>query len=193
MGREFELKFGATPEQQETILKDLGAFSSLSMETTYFDTPDGSLSQRQITLRRRLENGVSVCTVKTPEANGARGEWELQWQDITTAVPELCKLGCPEEVLTLTKPGLTEVCGARFTRLYKPLSVEGTVVELALDRGVLLGGGREIPLREVEVELKTGSEEAAAAFAQSLAKKYGLRPEKKSKFRRALALAKEEI
>ena len=32
---------------------------------------------------------------------------------------------------------------------------------------------------------------AAAAYAKSLAAKYGLRPEKKSKFRRALELAAE--
>ena len=192
MGREFELKFAAAPEQQEKILKDLGDFSSLSMETTYYDTPDGSLSQRRITLRRRLENGVSVCTIKTPASGGARGEWELQWPDITTAVPELCKLGCPVEVLALTQPGLVEVCGARFTRLYKQLSTEGAMVELALDRGSLLGGGREIPLCEVEVELKEGAEDAAVTFAQTLAQQYGLRPEEKSKFRRALALAKEE-
>jgi len=95
-------------------------------------------------------------------------------------------------VCVLTKQGLVEVCGARFTRLYKQLSVEGAVVELALDRGTLLGGGRELPLCEVEVELKAGTEDAAAAFAQTLAQKYGLQPEKRSKFRRALALAKEE-
>lgn len=189
MGREFELKFAALPEQQEKILGDYGTFSAISMETTYYDTPDGSLSQRRITLRRRMENGVSVCTVKTPGSEGARGEWELQWEDITTALPELCKLGCPEEVLSLTKQGLVEVCGARFTRLCNQISVEAAVVELALDRGVLLGGGKQMALCEVEVELKEGKEEAAVNFAQTLARQYGLVPEKDSKFRRALALA----
>ena len=65
-------------------------------------------------------------------------------------------------------------------------------MELALDRGVLLGGGREVALCEVEVELKDGQPEAAVAFAQELAEKFGLRPEQKSKFRRALALAEGE-
>ena len=70
--------------------------------------------------------------------------------------------------------------------------VDGAVVEIALDRGVLLGGGREVPLCEVEVELKAGQPEAAVAFAENLAEEFGLRPERKSKFRRALALAEGE-
>ena len=56
----------------------------------------------------------------------------------------------------------------------------------------MLGGGQEIPLCEVEVELKSGDPETAVAFATALAQRFGLEPEKKSKFRRALALAKGE-
>ena len=62
-------------------------------------------------------------------------------------------------------------------------------MELALDEGFLLGGSRDLPLCEVEVELKAGSEDAAAAFALELAQEYGLRPETRSKIARAMALA----
>ena len=41
---------------------------------------------------------------------------------------------------------------------------------------------------EVEVELKSGSDEAATAFAKALATKYRLIPESRSKYKRALAL-----
>ena len=51
------------------------------------------------------------------------------------------------------------------------------------------GGSRELPFGEMEVELKEGPEEAALRFAEELAAKYGLMPEKKSKFARAKALA----
>ena len=61
MGKEFELKFKATPEKQEEIAKDFAPFSAISMETTYYDTKDRALAQRKMTLRRRLENGISVC------------------------------------------------------------------------------------------------------------------------------------
>ena len=65
-------------------------------------------------------------------------------------------------------------------------------MELALDEGFLLGGGKEQPLCEVEVELKAGSEDAAADFAMTLAQEYGLRPETRSKIARAMALAATE-
>ena len=191
MGREFELKFRATPEQQEAILSLYGDFSTITMETTYYDTPNGSLSARNITLRQRLENGNAVCTVKTQLDGVGRGEWETNHQRIEDAIPVLCKLGCTEDLIALTAPGLVRVCGARFTRQCKTLAVEGSTVELALDRGILLGGGRELPLCEVEVELKEGREDDALLFAQILAAKYGLQQETKSKFRRALDLAKE--
>ena len=55
-----------------------------------------------------------------------------------------------------------------------------------------MGGGKEIPLCEVEVELKEGTVEMTRSYALMLAAIYGLTPEKGSKFRRALALAKEE-
>jgi inorganic triphosphatase YgiF len=64
-------------------------------------------------------------------------------------------------------------------------------VEIALDLGVLRGGEKEIPLCEVEVELKSGSQDAAVAFAEALAEKYALVPEPKSKFARAAALSLE--
>ena len=189
MGREFELKYRATPEQIAGIRKIAGEYREITMETTYYDTPGRKLSSLRWTLRRRFENGISVCTMKTPAADGGRGEWELEWPDITTAVPELCKLGAPRELLDLTAEGLEEVCGARFTRQAALLTRPDCTVELALDQGVLLGGGREIPLCEVEVELKAGSEAAAIAFAETLANACGLRPESRSKYRRALALA----
>ena len=63
---------------------------------------------------------------------------------------------------------------------------------LALDEGCLTGGGREMPLLEVEVEVKSGSEEAATTFARQLAEEYGLTVERKSKYRRALGLARGE-
>jgi len=192
MGAEFELKYAATPVQQEAILKDLGGFAPITMETTYYDTADGALADRRITLRRRLENGVSVCTVKTPETDNVRGEWETECEDIRSAIPVLCKLGCPIDLPMLARDGLVQICGARFNRLAKTVELANSEVEIAVDRGVLFGGSREADLCEVEVELKSGSREEAEVYAAALAEKYGLVPEAKSKFRRALALTRGE-
>lgn len=192
MGREFELKYRANDRQISEIREKFGAFTPISMETIYYDNPSGMLGNMRWTLRRRLENGTSVCAVKTPSSGSGRGEWEVQSDDIVQAVPLLCKLGCPQALLSLVKPGLVEVCAARFTRLAATVSAEGCTVEIALDRGHLLGGGKELPFAEVEIELKEGSEEAAVAFAKALAAEFSLTLEPFSKYRRALLLAKSK-
>lgn len=191
MGIEFELKYRATQAQQAALLARFGAEArTVAMETTYYDTPDRLLSARHVTLRRRMENDVSVCTVKTPAGTAGRGEWECLCGDIRTAVPELCKLGAPEYVLLLTAAGIEPVCGARFTRRAMEITAADFTAELALDSGVLLGGGREEALCEVELELKSGDRHAMTAFMGALAAQYGLIPEAHSKFRRAQALTR---
>ena len=189
MGREFELKFRADSEKIAAIREHFGDFTPISMETTYYDTQDRTLGKLHWTLRRRLENGVSVCTVKTPAPGGGRGEWEVRCGDIREGIPVLCNLGAPKELKRYTKEGVLPICGAKFIRLAKTIPVEGCTVELALDTGCLLGGGQELPFAEVEVEVKSGSEAAAAAFAQSLAGEFCLVPEEASKYKRALTLA----
>ena len=191
MGREFELKYRANEEKIRAIREKFGEFTPISMETTYYDTAQHTLGRLRWTLRRRLENGVSVCTVKTPASGGGRGEWETECEDIFAGIPVLCNLGAPKELEMHTKEGVLPICGAKFTRLAKSVSLEKCTVELALDRGCLLGGGKEQPFAEVEVELKSGSEAAAVAFAEELAAEFGLIPEALSKFKRALSLATE--
>ena len=189
MGREFELKYAADAASMAAAEKDFPDGKIYRMETTYYDVPSRTLSRRHWTLRRRLENGISVCTLKTPCLDGGRGEWETECADLLDAVPALISLGAPGELAALTAEGVLPICGAQFTRRAVTLEWGDSVLELAMDQGTLLGGGREQPLREIEVELKQGSDEAAIAFGQLLAARYGLHPEKKSKFRRAKDLA----
>ena len=190
MGIEFELKYRATPEIQEELARD-GYWRSIAMETTYYDTPSKAMSSRFFTLRRRKENGVSVCTLKAPAGELARGEWETECDSIEEAIPQLCKLGCPPELPQLAAEGLVEVCGAWFTRRCREVEFAGAVLELALDEGILFAGETYVPLCEIEVELKEGHREQATAYARILAGAYDLEPERASKFSRALALAEE--
>lgn len=189
MGKEFELKYAATPAQQRGLVEEYGNFHEIAMETTYYDTPDGAFSAHKMTLRRRMENGVSVCTMKAPAGLNSRREWEVEADSIEGAIPKLCKLSGWDEPAVWAEHGLLPVCGARFTRLARTVELEECIVEIAVDEGVLTGGQRQAPLCEIEVELKSGSEDAAVMFARRLAEKYGLRTEPKSKFRRALELA----
>ena len=191
MGREFELKYGANPSDIEFFRIKYPDLEPISMETTYYDSLDGKLAGLHWTLRRRMENGKSVCTLKTPAGGLGRNEWEVECGDINNAIELLLLQGAPRQLLLLCAGGLKESCGARFTRLAGKMEIEGATVELALDQGVLLGGGKELPFSEVEIELKEGSEDAAVRFAGKIAAQRNLKPEPRSKVARARALAKE--
>lgn len=191
MGAEYELKFQANEECQGAVTEDYpGQWETIAMQTTYFDTPSGSLSAKRYMLRLRQENGAPVCTLKTSGKGNERGEWETACDDITAAVPMLCKLGCPADLADLVAEGLVPICGARFTRQAKLLELPDFTAELALDQGILFSGEKQLPLCEIEIELKSGSREALVAFAETFSAKYGLKPEDKSKFARALSLYK---
>lgn len=193
MGLEFELKFACDEAAQNKLSAAVsGAEQHYHMETSYYDTFDGALSKRHWTLRRRQENEKSVCTLKYPLQDEGRGEFEVECDRIEDAIPVLCKLSGLEELASLCEGGVTRVCGAKFHRIAKTFTFEGTKMELALDRGVLIGGGKEIPLCEAELELKEGEAQAVRMYAAVLAATYGLKPETKSKFRRALDLAQGE-
>lgn len=190
MAIEYELKLNAEPQALISVEKDLGgSWRQIEMRTTYYDTPERTLSARKWTLRRRLENGLSVCTLKTP-ADLGRQEFEVNCDTIEMGIEELCKLGAPQELVLLTAGGVEPVCGADFTRLARTVDLEGCTVEVALDKGTLFGGDKTQPLCELEVELKDGEPNMARSFAMLLAAKYGLQPEHKSKFKRALALTR---
>ena len=191
MGREFELKYAATEAELALLRSRYPQLTPIAMETTYYDTPAGTLGKLHWTLRRRTENGKSVCTLKTPLPDGSRGEWETECDKILNAIEPLCALGAPKQLALLTAGGVEPVCGAKFTRLAGRIDANGCTVELALDRGVLTGGGKILPFAEVEVELKDGAEAAAVAFAEALARELGLRPEPRSKVARARALAQQ--
>lgn len=187
MATEFELKYRCAPEAQARIQAAYpGMWTQTPMSTTYYDGQEGQLSGKRWTLRHRREGGREVCTLKTPGENNVRGEWETECADILQALSTL------EAASGLELPkALKEVCGARFTRLTTLLEHRDFTAELALDAGVLLGGGREIPLCECELELKSGDAGALTAFGEEFREKFHLYEEPRSKFARAMALAQE--
>ena len=83
MGIEFEVKFRATPAIQEAIRQAIPEQETIyAMQTTYYDTPGGDLAKRRFTLRRRMENALSVCTLKTPADGLGRREFEVNCEKI---------------------------------------------------------------------------------------------------------------
>lgn len=189
MGAEYERKFRGTKAAWEYLQQQYsGAFQTIRMETTYYDTPDLDFGKRHCTLRCRRENDTYICTLKTPGKNGQRGEWEMECKSIEAAAPILCKLSGQAQLAALWQAPLIPVCGARFTRQAATVTLPECTLELALDEGSLLGSAKEIPLWEIEIEHKSGDREQTDAFADRLAAEFSLQTEPKSKFARARAL-----
>lgn len=191
MGREFEKKYRASANALDAIRQRYGGFTAITMATTYYDTSGGELSRRRWTLRQRQENGRTVCTLKTPLPDGSRGEWEVVSPSLEAGIEGLLAAGAPEELTAVISGCLEPVCGARFLRLAKAVTYENAVLELALDSGELLGGGSALPFWEIEVELKSGSDQAAERFGEALRQEFHLAGEPESKFQRARKLAQE--
>ena len=154
-------------------------FAYIRMQTTYYDTEDGLLEKNRWMLRLRTENERSVVTMKTP------GEGEY----LDEALPALAKLGAPEAIGRLDAEALLPVCGAKFTRITAPLRLsEKTSCTLCGDLGELTGGGKQELLCELELELQAGEEADVQAFAKTLAERFHLHEQPRSKLQRARAL-----
>ncbi len=184
MATEYELKFSISEEAFQR-LRDRYPGTTIRMETTYYDTKDRTFSRLRGTLRIRKENEKQVCTLKLPSDDGARLEYECDCTDLSQGITHLSAMDIPETAkLHLQKP-LIPVCGAAFTRIACDILWEGSLLEIALDEGFLLGRTQKLPLREVEVELKEGTREAAQSFARVLQETHDLQIQPLSKFARA--------
>lgn len=128
--------------------------------STYFDTKDRALARRGCVLRVRKRGGHFVQTVKSAGAGGdsplERGEWE---DPVAGEKPDP-KAGASGEFLTPDIAGrLTPLFRTEVTRLTAELKpTPGTHIEAAIDRGAIRARGRvsKEPIREIELELKSG-------------------------------------
>ncbi|MDD3164237.1 MAG: CYTH domain-containing protein [Oscillospiraceae bacterium] len=193
MAQEREIKLAA-PDSGVlgAILRDprlRGKTAMYNMDTTYFDL-DAYYRERHWVLRMRWENGVPIVTMKMPgDDQTFRYEWECQAQSPAEAIPQLIKQGAPEELSNIKQ--FKTLCSAHFTRTAVSLLRQDATIELACDRGVLIGGAKTAPVCEVELELKSGPATALLPLEYYLTLNYNLHIEPLSKFARALALTKQ--
>lgn len=164
---EIELKFSGSREDLQAAFLHApgGPVRSAKLVSSYFDTPDGALAARELSLRVRKHGRRKEMTLKAGHARGlGRSEWTVP---IDAAAPDVSLLppdagGLLDGVTTgsLAMIHCTEV--ARRTRLAEH---GGATVELALDFGRIVAGGRDQPLAELELELKRGGPEGMLSLA----------------------------
>jgi triphosphatase len=187
---EFELKFEIPPAnllRVATALKN-GKSSRERLQAMYFDTEEGALTRNGLVVRVRKEGRRWVQTAKGPTsgplvrlehnvslasiAKGAKPAVDLKRHfgtPVGKAIAKALNLKTGEDYPLLAPLYETDV--QRATRL---VSVNGSLVELALDQGRILSGTKSLPICELEVELKEGQPEHAVALARQWCAEYGL-------------------
>ncbi len=160
-----------TLERERKLVGSADALDALDGEpieprlftSTYHDTADRRLARHGITLRRRLENGVSLWQLKLPRSNG---RLEVEEPGGPGAVPEpLARL-----LAALSRGAELEPAATLQTRRTgKRASIGGGTVEAVLDEVTLLEGQRaENGLTELELELLDGDPKALAEAERAL-------------------------
>ena len=207
MATEIEMKLSVPDKQTlDQVLNDpellqyaKDDFEVRNMFSTYYDTPDNTLHQRKWTLRLRDEGGKLIVAFKTANMSDAAGfftrsEWQCAADSIEAAIPTLIDQGAPRELKSLLKgKGLIPCCSAEFERRSVCLYMdEGVRIEMAGDYGTLSGGGREMPICELELELLYGDAGSLPPLCQQLIAEYNLKEEHRSKYERARYLALEK-
>ncbi|MEO5700041.1 MAG: CHAD domain-containing protein [Casimicrobiaceae bacterium] len=153
----------------------VGDATTQHLETTYWDTPDYAFRNAGMALRvRTRDGGTPLLSLKTDRAEAlARDETEVP---LETDVPDLEGLVAagwsPPRALRKLHASPQPVFASRVTRRVHPLTfADGTVAELALDRGELRTAGAEAMTErvdEVEIELVQGDPRRILELAVSL-------------------------
>lgn len=171
----------------------------IAMHATYYDTVDGDVLALRGGLRRREENGLSVCSLKleveVSDGKATREEYEVACDDIRQALELLPEAGAPRDVCEMLAGKELKVnCETEFDRRAFSLAVgaqgaaDAFEAELAFDEGVLRRDGREQDFREMELEHKDGSLDAFDAFALDIQDTAHLTPQPLSKLARAMSV-----
>ncbi len=204
---EVELKFSLDPARANKLLKSTtvmdaarGKASRRKLVSTYFDTRQHTLRKAGAALRIRRGGKRLEQTLKLP-ADGPVGmqnneEWNAT---VEGDQPDLQlyprrvqrRLQRSRHALRLRPIFTTEI--ERSTRV---LRRRGTRVELALDRGRILGHAvtpREQPVCEVELELLKGDPRVMLDIAMELAESQHLQPLYQSKAMRGYLLARPAL
>lgn len=168
---EIELKLEALPDDIDAIAASAlfgEPEAAIEQHSLYFDTHDRRLFDSGFTLRIRQSGETRMQTVKAagPSASlFARSEWETP---VTADIP----------VLDHTSPLLNQF-GSRLDTLAPQFEVfierrlwqltENTSrIEAVIDRGRIVAGGRQMPVCEMELELKDGRAEDLFSLARKI-------------------------
>lgn len=181
MFREFELKLELDPASEGAVsgLPILQGGSAGRQLSTYFDTDDGALRAKALSLRVRTLGSRRIQTLKADPHSAAglfdRPEWE---KPVEADMPDLHGVDdTPFSALLgdIDVAALRPIFTVDVTRTLWRLERDTSEIELVFDAGTLRANGASTPVCEFECELKSGRAEALFDLAQELARHLPLR------------------
>lgn len=177
MAEELEIKLSLEPGNLAKALDWLQAQPEAqpgarkSLVNCYYDTPGAELNGQKAALRVRKVGSQYVQTLKTRGefVGGAhrREEWEWPVSGPSLSLGMLADTPLGDRV-NLAR--LVPVFETNFTRQIVMLDDGEAVIECAIDDGVVVAGGLEKPLHEVEFELVSGDSHRLLVWAERLAR-----------------------
>lgn len=167
-----------------------------ALVTVYYDTPDAALARAGVALRLRRDGDRWIQTLKGggTAAAGLHARDEIEWSldgdalnvGLLDATP-YAELFAKRKVRDRLQPVFT----TEFERTARTLAFpDGTLAELALDRGAIRADGGEAPISEAEIELKGGDATRLFALAREIARDIPVRLGHASKAERGYALGR---
>ncbi len=164
-GRELELKFLVSDTafkatQQWPALPQTGARRAVRLRSRYFDTAQGDLHRAGLSLRLRAQRRGQLMTLKFdgafPGGLFERGEAEV-FTHVETPDPFLLGPECAAMIAKAAaeKP-LVLAYETDIRRITHRMVTATSDIELAFDTGFIIAGAEKRPVREIELELKSG-------------------------------------
>lgn len=188
---EQELKLNVPAHAQDAIaaLMHKNKAESIVLRALYFDTADRQLAKANVALRLRLEGNDWVQTLKMAGGNSLT-RIELNHSRPNPVLDLSLYAGTAAEpfLTALTKP-LELRYETDVVRLQRKQRTRKGTVEIAYDIGCVRAGNLELPISEVEFELKSGDISALFELSQRWLKQYRLLLDVRTKSHRGDALA----
>ncbi len=191
MAKETEIKLRISPAGLATLhehpilaARRVGPWQTRELLNRYYDTADFALANAQVALRIRRDGEHLIQTLKSKGASVAglseRNEWDWALKTNRLVLSHLNDSCWPESLAELDKKQLKAVFSTDFKRQFAELrwqrdGVE-TVVEVALDQGLVIADQQQEAICEVELELREGDPAALLELALELAAEVALMP-----------------
>ena len=185
---EIELKLSGDVDALAAVFGSMGDGESHASRviSTYYDTTDTRLWRKGYSFRVRRNREKYELTLKH-ESGFVRGEWTSR---VEAPVADISRLPetAPHDELDLGTCDLLPVFASDIARRQKRLDANAASIEVSLDVGSIVAGGRETPVSELEFELLSGPVADMLRHVRSILAEHRLSVFTRSKAARGMSL-----